>query len=297
MTIVLMSTTLVSNGRVCRSSPGGLVRTARIALLLGCLAALMGGCEPSVDKCAYVTCTALGQCHAVGVCDPDTGTCSHPVNAEGTVCDDGNVCTQTDTCQSGICTGTPVVCPPAPDLCHEAGCDPNTGCYISAKTCPESYCHYAGVCDLATGTCSNPKPDGTLCYVSLDSCPMHTCQAGVCVVKALPPDGDVTPPSIPTSLTKRECPCCYDGIYPLYCWHTTCLSLDWMASSDDESGVASYVVYQNGVARAVLSGRTGGWGEATPRGFPLTDTYTVSARDCAGNESASSGPAVVVTCP
>ena len=46
----------------------------------------------------------------------------------GTSCDDGNACTQTDTCQAGSCLGSdPVVCT-ASDACHSAGtCNTTTG--------------------------------------------------------------------------------------------------------------------------------------------------------------------------
>jgi hypothetical protein len=50
------------------------------------------------------------------------------VALNGTACDDGNACTQTDTCQAGVCTGgNPVTCT-ALDQCHTAGtCNPTTG--------------------------------------------------------------------------------------------------------------------------------------------------------------------------
>src|SRR6266480_7805373 len=58
-----------------------------------------------------VTCTASDQCHDAGTCDPSTGTCSNPQKANGTSCNDGNACTQTDSCQSGTCVGSnPVTC-------------------------------------------------------------------------------------------------------------------------------------------------------------------------------------------
>jgi hypothetical protein len=96
-------------------------------------------------------CTALSQCHDAGICNPDTGVCSNPAKTDGTACDDGNACTQTDTCISGVCTGSQVVQCTAQDECHDVG-----------------------VCDPATG-CSNPeKPDGTACTGG-------TCQSGVCV--------------------------------------------------------------------------------------------------------------------
>src|SRR5205814_597946 len=74
-----------------------------------------------------VVCSASDQCHVAGTCDPATGHCSNPRTSKGTACNDGNACTQTDTCQSGLCTGSnPVVCT-ASDQCHVPGtCDPAT---------------------------------------------------------------------------------------------------------------------------------------------------------------------------
>ncbi len=160
-----------------------------------------------------VTCTALDQCHVAGTCDPTTGMCSDPARPDGTSCSDGNACTQTDTCRSGVCTGSnPVTCA-ALDQCHEAGtCDPTTGvCSNPAKpdgtscsdgnactvgdacsngTCaggtpvvctPLDQCHDAGTCDPTTGMCSNPaKPDGTTCDDGNACTVTDRCQAGSC---------------------------------------------------------------------------------------------------------------------
>jgi hypothetical protein len=142
---------------------------------------------------APVICTALDQCHVAGACDPVTGSCSNPALADGTGCDDGDACTQLDTCEGGLCVGaSPVVCIPL-DQCHGAGtCDPATGgCSDPAlaagagcddgDACTQTdacaggvcaggnpivcealdACHDTGVCDPATGACSTPaKPDG-----------------------------------------------------------------------------------------------------------------------------------------
>src|SRR5206468_41328 len=60
---------------------------------------------------APIVCAAADQCHAVGTCNPATGVCANPPKANGTICSDGNACTQTDTCQNGTCTGgNAVVC-------------------------------------------------------------------------------------------------------------------------------------------------------------------------------------------
>ncbi len=131
-----------------------------------------------------------------------------------TSCDDGDACTQTDTCVDGNCVGAdPVVCV-ASDQCHDAGaCDPATGeCSDPAKvdgspcddadactqtdTCVEGscvgadpivctasdQCHDAGTCDPATGECSDPaKADGSPCD-DADACTQtDTCVEGSCV--------------------------------------------------------------------------------------------------------------------
>src|SRR5947208_12971470 len=96
----------------------------------------------------------------------------HPTE-DRTSCDDGNACTQVDSCHSGTCTGaSPVVCL-APDACHDPG-----------------------TCNPASGVCENPpdKPDGTACNdgnacTQVDSCHSRACTGAMPVV-FLAPDGD-----------------------------------------------------------------------------------------------------------
>jgi hypothetical protein len=161
-----------------------------------------------------VVCAALDQCHAAGVCDPATGACSDPLAVDGTECDDGDACTRLDRCVAGVCIGTDAVVCAALDQCHAAGvCDPATGaCSDPAvadgtacddgdgctqiDTCEEGLClgssavvcaaldecHEAGVCDPATGSCSDPiAADGTSCDDGDGCTQTDTCQAGVCV--------------------------------------------------------------------------------------------------------------------
>lgn len=108
-----------------------------------------------------IVCTALDQCHVPGMCDPMTGVCSNPEAEANIPCNDGNLCTQTDTCQQGNCVGEdPIVC---------AALD---------------QCHVPGICDPATGVCSNPEAqqgtaceDGDLCTLE-DSCAQGACASG-----------------------------------------------------------------------------------------------------------------------
>jgi hypothetical protein len=79
-------------------------------------------------------CPAIDGCHGTGVCSSATGVCSKPARPDNTACDDHDVCTLTDRCQAGRCTGTnPRMCT-ASDQCHLAGtCDPVAGCSNPAK--------------------------------------------------------------------------------------------------------------------------------------------------------------------
>jgi hypothetical protein len=142
----------------------------------------------------------------------------------GISCNDSNACTQTDTCQAGVCNGAnPVVCN-APDDCHDPGtCNTTSGLCENpppkpddtpcsdADLCtqidrcqtgvcigsnpvvcfPSDDCHDAGTCAPATGSCSvgPPKPNGTTCSDG-NACTIgETCQTGVCEGGG-PPDGD-----------------------------------------------------------------------------------------------------------
>jgi len=183
-------------------------------------------CELGVCSGASpVVCVAKDQCHTAGVCDTTTGFCSDPAKPDDTPCDDGNACTQADSCQSGVCTGAnPVVCV-AKDQCHVAGsCDTAAGlCSDPAKpddtACDDAsactrtdscqsgvcagadpvecvakdQCHEAGICDTATGLCSEPaRQDESVCD-DADACTTaDLCRAGVCVGESprtcTPPD-------------------------------------------------------------------------------------------------------------
>jgi len=117
-----------------------------------------------------VVCGALDQCHIAGTCDTGTGLCSDPPAADGTGCSDGNACTQTDSCQAGLCAGTnPVVCGAL------------------------DQCHVAGTCDTGTGLCSDPPAaDGTGCSDGNACTAGDSCQAGACAPGApVPPPAEV----------------------------------------------------------------------------------------------------------
>ena len=167
-----------------------------------------------------VVCTPSDACHVAGVCNPMTGVCSNPTAPNGTACTDGNACTQTDTCQTGMCTGgNPVVCTPS-DQCHVAGtCNPALGicsnpnapngtpctdgnACTQADTCQtgmctggnpvvcmaSDQCHVVGMCNPMSGVCTTPNaPNGTPCNdgsacTTADACQGGTCTGGASIV-------------------------------------------------------------------------------------------------------------------
>jgi cysteine-rich repeat protein len=90
------------------------------------------------------------------ICSGEPSLCT--VAGDATPCNDGDGCTQTDTCSGGVCVGSnPVVCTPL------------------------DQCHVAGTCNPSTGQCSNPsKPDGTACDDG-DTCTApDECTGGAC---------------------------------------------------------------------------------------------------------------------
>jgi cysteine-rich repeat protein len=114
--------------------------------------------EPATSVCR----PAANQCDAVETCT-GTGT-DCPVDfplPDATPCEDGNGCTTGDTCWGFGCIAGPSVTCTALDACH-----------------------LPGVCDPASGTCSNPQaPDGTPCSdgnacTENDSCWGEHCMAG-----------------------------------------------------------------------------------------------------------------------
>ena len=127
-----------------------------------CVSGVCRGTDP-------VICEAIDTCHEVAECNPATGACSQVVIPAGVPCDDGNACTDDDTCNpSGACIGTERRClqPPAAD-CHDDAtvrtyqtqgeCDTNTGAceYPTRLTpCPSTSFCSAGVCEcLLAGAC------------------------------------------------------------------------------------------------------------------------------------------------
>ncbi len=156
--------------------------------LLGC----RNDTVPSGTACCIGSkprnCDSLSDACNAGVCNPATDACEATPRPDGTLCDDGNTCTGTDTCVDGIC-GLPapicvcacsgaVVCESAGSTCRvEVGDISACGALPAEKCCGNGRLEPGETCDDGNDL------DG-------DTCP------STCGVAALP---TATPSATPTS--------------------------------------------------------------------------------------------------
>jgi hypothetical protein len=115
-----------------------------------------------------VVCAAPDQCHTAGSCDPLTGVCTNPAKPNGTACDDGHACTQSDSCQAGACVGTTVA---AGTVCRAStgACDAAETCNGASPDCPANALVAAGVvCRSSAGACDPAE----VCDGSTVNCPV-----------------------------------------------------------------------------------------------------------------------------
>jgi hypothetical protein len=182
-----------------------------------CDRASCGGCRTCENgRCvvdASFVCTPSDQCHEAGVCDPQTGECTNPRKEDGASCDDGDPCTQHDSCQNGVCTGGEEKdCSSEDDACNDGVCQDNGTCgkrpkddgtscnadntdCTSGDSCQNGVCTPGagvdcraeddqcnrGVCQ-SDGTCvKEPRQDGTVCSDGDPCTQPDTCQNGSCV--------------------------------------------------------------------------------------------------------------------
>lgn len=106
-----------------------------------------GSCKNSscIAGNAPVDCSGVADVCNAGICDAATGNCQAIAKPAGTSCDDGNGCSDSDTCAGGKCSGgAPVVCPA-----------------VEGKPCVDSVCVSTG---SSSHTCSSqPKDSGVVC--------------------------------------------------------------------------------------------------------------------------------------
>ena len=192
-----------------------------MTLALACALFLGLSASAGAAECKHNSDCADGDACTIDRCIKPAKVCRHIPVQNGQSCNDGSACTIGDTCQSGACTGAPVVCT-ASDQCHVAGqCDPSTGVCsdppapdgvdcndrdhcTTTDTCqggacvgenpvvctPIDACHLAGTCNSGTGLCSHPPKEPLIC-TPVDQCNAPgTCDAGTgACTTDLQPDG------------------------------------------------------------------------------------------------------------
>jgi hypothetical protein len=191
---------------------------------------------------------AVGACDVAEKCDGTLFTCpADQIIPNGSPCDDGSLCTPTDTCQAGVCNGT-----------GAPACD------------PIDQCHDHGTCNPLTGVCSTPvKADGSACSDGNACSLTDTCQAGACVggnFKAcVASDQCHTPGCDPatgecTNTVKADGSSCNDGVACTradVCTGGVCGGSDYSCAAPDQcheaatcngDGTCSYAAKANGTA-------------------------------------------------
>ncbi len=231
------------------------------------------GCK--ADGSAYLpgqTCDDSSPC-TDGSCSTSKGCIQLP-NAQP--CEDGNACTQSDTCANFACTGKPLVCSDG-NPCTDDSCDTQGACKFlantvscdDASTCTQSDkcrggpCKGVGVnCDVGKGGCyftSNTAvcEDGSACSVG-DKCSHGKCVSGGALVcddkSACTTDQcDVTKGCqfLPTTGCDDKDPCTSDSCNPTSgtCSHAAiaqCCAVGNVAFSlDFEFGFAAALAISN----------------------------------------------------
>jgi len=80
-------------------------------------------CDTSDDTACLLT-----------ACQKDTGDCVQVTLENGKTCDDGDVCTQVDSCLGGVCLGSDPMACADDNPCTDDVCDPAAGCLFVANT-------------------------------------------------------------------------------------------------------------------------------------------------------------------
>ncbi len=195
-----------------------------------------GFCAPGFP----VDCSAVSDQCNVATCDPAgaTGNCAiiTPV-INGTVCDDGDRCLVDDTCQAGMCVGSPADCSSLDDVCNVGSCNPTNG------VCQAQSRNEGGACDdglicTTNDICVDGSCEGTLAGTPLVDLVLVATQSTVRVGQVVRFD------LVARSATCSDLPVA--TVEAILAWDSTVLSLvgkidpvqtEWLGSAfPDDSG-------------------------------------------------------------
>ncbi len=135
------------------------------------------------DKCQGGVCVGVqkkcddGKPCTLDSCDDASGDCKVANYADGTLCDDGTVCTQNDACKAGACAGSKVDCDDS-NPCTTDSCDTVAGCKSAANT---AACEDGNKCTL-NDVCKDKACDAGATLDKCDDanpCTTDSCDAAV----------------------------------------------------------------------------------------------------------------------
>jgi len=134
-----------------------------------------------------------GNACTLDTCNTSNGACAH-APLDGPTCDDGNLCTTSDVCKSGICGGVATSCADG-NVCTDDACDSTSGACVHAPN--KASCDDGNACtggDVCSGGSCKPGAAIPNCCTTNGqcddgfACTTDTCASGKCVRTPLPCD-------------------------------------------------------------------------------------------------------------
>lgn len=106
-------------------------------------------CEPGTGLVYEDRNCDTGDACLIGGCSPASGCTSTPID-----CETDNICQVNERCENGECTWDERDCPEPENPCQEAFCDPEDGCGVRDKFCPNPPSpRFLSKCNEANGEC------------------------------------------------------------------------------------------------------------------------------------------------
>lgn len=139
----------------------------------------------TADVCANGTCAGTPlSCDDNNPCTTDTcvgGDCTHSVANNGAPCTDSNACTTGDSCNGGMCVGTPIGCDDS-NACTDDACVAGTCTHVNddSNSCTDGNACTGDAC--VSGTCSSwYAPTAGCCSSSAECFDGNAATADTCV--------------------------------------------------------------------------------------------------------------------
>ena len=248
---------------------------------LTCQASNVAGvklCQPDNKP---IVCPALANTCQSNVCQPLDGTCKPFDKADNIACDDADLCTLGDTCQSGVCKGN-----------IKANCNDSNSCTTD-------------ICDAVFGCDNPPTAAGGLCDDGNVCTTKDTCKSGNCVGAKLDCD-DLNPCTVDLcdkatgcSHTVDDTLACDDGdpcTVPDHCSNALCVST--VLNCDDKNPCTIDTCDGNGGCKNVVyNGKDCDDGNAcTISDTCVNDKCVGKVKDCNDNNTCTSDSCSAGTC-